>query len=155
MTQLMPGLAPYEQRAAVVAAARKWIGTPFHDGADVIDVGVDCGMLIVRVFVDLGLVAPFDPRPYPPDWMIHRGPDHYLTWLAATAREVLTPKPGDIAVFRYGRCMGHGGIVSEPAPDLRLVHAYADWRMVVEDSFTQNPQLTKRETRFFSIWKDD
>jgi hypothetical protein len=30
---------------------------------DLKGVGVDCGMLIVRVFVDTGLCAPFDPRP--------------------------------------------------------------------------------------------
>ena len=49
-----------EQRAAVAAEARKWILTPYHHGADIRGAGVDCGMLIVRVFVDLGLTPPFD-----------------------------------------------------------------------------------------------
>ena len=40
-----------------------------HNCADIKGVGVDClGMLLVRVFVDLNLCPPFDPRPYPVDW---------------------------------------------------------------------------------------
>ena len=54
------------QRAAVVAAARAWIGTPYHHMADIKGVGVDCAMLLVRVYCDLGLVEHFDPRPYTP-----------------------------------------------------------------------------------------
>ena len=66
-------LIEFSERTAVVAAARSWIGTPYHNCADVIGTGVDCGMLLVRVFVDSGLCAPFDPRPYPlglafPSW---------------------------------------------------------------------------------------
>ena len=67
-----------EQRASVAALARKWIATPYHNCADVLGAGVDCGMLIVRVFVDSGMVEPFDPRPYAPDWMIHRDEEKYL-----------------------------------------------------------------------------
>jgi len=54
-------------REKIVAEARSWIGTPYHNCADIKGVGVDCGMLLVRVFVDLGLVEPFDPRPYTHD----------------------------------------------------------------------------------------
>jgi cell wall-associated NlpC family hydrolase len=141
------------QRRAVVAEARKWIGTPYHDGADIRGAGVDCGMLIVRVFVDLGLVPPFDPRPYPPDWMIHRSDEKYLRWLDETCGEVETPRPGDIAIFRYGRCYGHGGIITAAEPRT-LIHSYADARQVIEEGFGQNQELTKsgRKTRFFSIW---
>lgn len=141
------------QRAAVVREARRWLGTPYHDGADIRGVGVDCGMLIVRVFVDLGLVAPFDPRPYPPDWMMHRNDEKYLRWLQQSCVEVETPRPGDIVVFRIGRCYGHGGIITAVDP-LTLIHSYTDVREVTEEYFAQNPELTKpaRKARFFSIW---
>ena len=59
-------------RQQIVAEARSWIGTRYHACADAKGTGVDCGMLLVRVFVDCGLVAPFDPRPYPIDWHLHR-----------------------------------------------------------------------------------
>ena len=66
------------QRAAVVAEARSWIGTPYHHAADVKGHGVDCALLLVRVYCDLGLVEPFDPRPYTRDWFLHRSEERYL-----------------------------------------------------------------------------
>ena len=50
-------------------------------------------MLLVRVYCDLGLVAPFDPRPYTRDWMLHRDEERYLGFLLARAREVVS-EPG-------------------------------------------------------------
>ena len=52
----LPPTGKRGQRAAVVAAARSWIGTPYHHAADVKGVGVDCAMLLVRVYSDLGLI---------------------------------------------------------------------------------------------------
>src|SRR5208282_6192188 len=100
-------------RAAVVAEARSWIGTPYHHCADVKGRkgGIDCAMLLVRVYCDLKLVEPFDPRPYPPDWMMHRDDERYLGFLLSRARMVQTPGPGDVVLFRVGRCFSHGGIV--------------------------------------------
>ena len=49
-------------REKIVAEARSWIGTPYHNCADIKGVGVDCGMLLVRVYVDTGVVPPFDHR---------------------------------------------------------------------------------------------
>ena len=43
------------QRAAVVAEARSWIGTPYHHAADVKGHGVDCAMLLIRVYCDCRL----------------------------------------------------------------------------------------------------
>ena len=100
-----------EQRQAVVAAVRKWVLTPYHFEADILGAGVDCGMLLVRVFVDLGLVPPFDPRPYPPDWMLHRDEERYLGWVYKACGPVEKPQPGDIALFRFGRCYSHGALI--------------------------------------------
>ena len=88
--------AEREPRTAVVAAARAWIGTPYHHMADVKGAGCDCAMLLVRVFCDLGLVEPFDPRPYVNDWHLHRGEERYLSFLLARAHEVASPLPGDV-----------------------------------------------------------
>src|SRR5271165_4615237 len=87
-----------EARTAVVAAARSWIDTPYHHAADVKGAGVDCAMLLVRVYVDLGLVEPFDPRPYPRDWMMHRSEERYLGFLLARAKTIEPSQvgPGDV-----------------------------------------------------------
>jgi cell wall-associated NlpC family hydrolase len=152
-------------RAAVVAEARRWLGTPYHNCADVRGVGVDCGMLIVRVFVDTGLCAPFDPRPYPPDWHLHRKEERYLGFVFDRCAEVESPlidggdrakpkaQPGDVMVFRYGRCYSHGGIVTALDP-LRIVHAFHPAHSVVEQEVARDWQLAdpRRAPRFFSYW---
>jgi cell wall-associated NlpC family hydrolase len=141
-----------EWRTAIVVAARSWIGTPYHNCADVKGAGVDCGMLLVRVFVDLGLAPPFDPRPYAPDWHLHRSEEKYLGFVFAHGREVEAPQPGDIAVFRFGRCYSHGGIVAKPDP-LTIVHAFAPARMALEETVARNARLSQpeRAPRFFDI----
>jgi cell wall-associated NlpC family hydrolase len=141
------------QRGAVVTAARSWIGTPYHNCADLKGVGVDCGMLIVRVFVDTGLCAPFDPRPYAPDWHLHRSEERYLGFVFERCAEVDNPEPGDVMVFRYGRCYSHGGIVTSVAP-LKIVHAYFPARRVFEEDIAHNSVLSDpvRKPRYFSYW---
>jgi cell wall-associated NlpC family hydrolase len=142
-----------DERNCVVAEARKWILTPYHNCADVRGAGVDCGMLIVRVFVDLGLVSPFDPRPYDPDWMLHRDNEKYLSFFTERCISVAAPQQGDIALFRYGRSYSHGGVVTCVDP-VSIVHASHDAGCVVEEGLQQNPALTdpKRKLAFFSIW---
>jgi hypothetical protein len=142
-----------DQRAAVVAAARSWIGTPYHHAADVKEHGVDCAMLLVRVYCDSGLVEPFDPRPYTRDWFLHRDEERYLGFLLARSREVKTPGLGDIILFRIGRCYAHGGIVSRLDP-LGMIHAFAPTRCVVEDIIDRNAELAGRmkAAKFASYW---
>ncbi|MGC1108531.1 MAG: hypothetical protein WA870_01535 [Methylovirgula sp.] len=143
-----------DERARVVAEARRWIGTPYHNCADILGAGVDCGMLIVRVFVDTGLCAAFDPRPYPADWHLHRGQERYLGFIFDHCAEVDAPAPGDVVVFRYGRCYSHGGIVTNPSP-LSFVHAVWPAKIVIEEELGRNVQLAdpERARRFFSYWK--
>ena len=142
------------ERAAIVREARSWIGTPYHNCADIKSVGVDCGMLIVRVFVDRGLCAPFDPRPYPADWHLHRSEERYLGFVFDRCCEIEKPQPGDV-VLRFGRCYSHGGIVTAAAP-LTIVHAYHPARRVVEDEIGRSGTLADpaRKPRFFSYWAD-
>jgi cell wall-associated NlpC family hydrolase len=130
-------------RDAIVAEARSWVGTPYHNCADVKGVGCDCGMLLVRVFVDLGLVAPFDPRPYTHDWHLHRGEERYLDALFARAQRVASPLPGDAMLFRLGRCYSHGGVVTCPDP-LTIVHASWPAQVVLEEVVTQNAMMRER-----------
>ena len=141
------------ERERVVAEARKWVGTRYHACADARGAGVDCGMLLVRVFVDTGLLAPFDPRPYPEDWHLHRNEERYLSFATDRFREVANPGPGDIIVFKYGRTFSHGAIVTGVDP-IRIVHAFQPCRAVIEEDMQTNQQLLepKRPRRFFSLW---
>jgi len=142
-----------QKRERVVEEARKWLLTPYRHAADIRGVGVDCGMFIVRVFVDLGLTSSFDPRPYSPDWMIHRNDEKYLEFFTRRCVRVQKPETGDIALFRYGRSYSHGGIVTQTDP-MAIIHAYHDAGCVVEERLSQNPALTdpQRKLAWFSIW---
>lgn len=142
-----------EDRARVVAEARSWKGTPYHHAADVKGAGCDCAMLLVRVFIDLGFVERFDPRPYVKDWHMHRSDEKYLGFLLERAHQVETPKPGDVILFKIGRCYAHGGIVTNPEP-LTIVHAFASANCVLEDDITRVANLAERLplAKFFSYW---
>ena len=146
-----------EQRAAVVAAAHSWIGTPYHHAADVKGHGVDCAMLLVRVYCDLSIVEPFDPRPYTRDWFLHRDEEKYLGHLTSRTHEVRPSMvaPGDIVVFRIGRLYAHAGIVSRTAP-LAIIHAFAPARFVIEDFVEASELRDKLKTaKFSSFWGGD
>ena len=137
-------------RSAVVAEALSWRGTPYHHLGDVKGAGVDCAMFLVRVFVDTGLVPPFDPRPYPTDWHLHRSEERYLGAVLDRAHEVREPLPGDIALYRFGRTLSHSAlVVAWP----RVIHAQVKVGCILSDATTDEP-LASRTPRFFSLWSN-
>ena len=141
------------QRARRGRRGATWLGTPYHNCADVKGVGVDCGMLLVRVFVDTGLVAPFDPRPYPADWHLHRSEEKYLGFVFDRGKEVAAPQPGDVMVMRIGRCYSHGGIVTVPTP-LTIIHAYFQAQRDIEEDITRSSRLVgpRPQAALLQLW---
>ena len=117
------------QRAAVVAEAATWLHTPYHHHARIKGVGVDCAQLLLAVYPALGLANPADPGFYPVDWHMHHSQEIYMHCLqAAGAVRTSVPLPGDIALFKFGRCYSHGAIVVEGG---LLVHAYLGRGVIV------------------------
>lgn len=121
-------------RAAVVAEARTWIGTPYHHRARVKGAGVDCAMILIEVYAACGVIENFDTGDYPGDWMMHRDDERYIGFIAPLAEEydpAAEPiMPGDIVVWRYARTYSHGGIVTVWP---KVVHAFAPFGVVSED----------------------
>jgi cell wall-associated NlpC family hydrolase len=113
-----------ERRAAIVHEALSWVGTPYHPYADVKGVGVDCAMLLVRVYqVDGTVAADFDPRPYSMQWYLHRGEPRYLNGIIRYCRRIEEAeiRPADIVLYNFGRHAAHGAIVIDAT---YVVHAY-------------------------------
>jgi NlpC/P60 family putative phage cell wall peptidase len=137
-----------DQRAAVVAEARSWLRTPYQHHARVKGAGVDCGQILIAVYADAGVVADFDPGEYPSDWMFHRDQERYLGFVTERCRPVETPKPGDIVLFKFGRCISHGGIVTA-WPE--IIHAYHGHGVIL-DNVEQNPKLHSRLAGVYSPW---
>ncbi|HJU15707.1 MAG TPA: hydrolase [Stellaceae bacterium] len=136
------------KRAAIVAEAESWLRTPFHHEARVKGAGVDCLMLLAEIYERAGLVPHIDPPHYPPDWHIHRDAERYLDGLSGYAREIAgPPEPGDVALFRYGRCFSHGAIVVAWP---RLIHANFLARAVAWGDADTAP-LAGRAVKFFTV----
>lgn len=143
-------------RADAIREARSWKGTPYAHAQAVKRAGVDCGFLLIKVYSDLGLIPWFDPRPYPPDWHLHRAAERYLGFVEEHAREVAAPGRGDVLLFKVGRCFSHGGIVTNLDP-LMIVHAHYPARRVVEDRVDGLGELSDPERhprRAFTLWSD-
>ena len=123
-------------RAAVVAAARGWLGTPYRHQASVRGEGADCLGLIRGVWRELLGAEPEAPPPYGPDWAEVGGEETLLAaarrWLAEIPVEAAAV--GDVVLFRMAPCAiaKHVGILT--APD-RFIHAY-DRLGVIEEALT-------------------
>lgn len=138
-----------DQRAAVIKEVMSWCGTPYKHQADIKNIGCDCGMLLVRVFVDSGLLPPFDPRPYANDWCLHKNDEMYLRFVVERASKVETPFFGDLVLFRHGRTYSHAGVViSWPY----IVHASQPSGCVLMEDVEKSP-FYQKPRMFFSFWK--
>lgn len=110
-------------RAAVVAEARAWLGTPWQHQARARGVGVDCAGLVIGVARALGLVAAdMDVSHYA------RMPDgrsllyHCDEWMRRVARTLA--QPGDVLVMRFDEHPQHLAIAADYAHGgLAIVHA--------------------------------
>lgn len=104
-------------REAIVAAARSWLGTPYHHQASVKGVGSDCLGLIRGIWRELYGPEPEAMPAYTRDWGSATGSE---TLLAAACRHLIRVDdlnrrtPGDVLVFRM-RDEGvakHAGVIS-------------------------------------------
>ena len=140
-----PAFAIDPRRRAVIAEARGWLHTPYHHMGRVRGAGTDCLMLLAEVYQGAKVVPHIDVPFYPPDWNLHRDAERYLLGVMRYAREIAEPpQPGDIAVFKFGRCFAHGAIVVRWP---RLIHAW--WNAGVVYSDADQPPLRGRPVRFF------
>ena len=134
-------------RDSVIAQAWSWLGTPYHHHGRVKGVGVDCAQLLCACFEDAGLVPHVDPGFYPHDWHLHRSEELFIGWLArAGAVQVERGRPGDVALFRFGRTFSHGAILVD---ERSVVHAYVDVGVILT-RFDEEP-LLGRPTQFWSV----
>ncbi|MFD1798238.1 peptidase [Paracoccus aurantiacus] len=121
----MPAALVAGDAARVVAAARLWLGTPYHDQASLRGVGCDCLGLIRGVWRDIVGREALPVPAYPRDWG-ETGPTEVL---AAAAQQVLLPidvgeaGPGAVVLFRMraGAIAKHCGILTDGG---RFIHAY-------------------------------
>jgi NlpC/P60 family putative phage cell wall peptidase len=132
----------------IVAAARRWIGTPYRHQASRIRVGADCLGLIRGLYEEVTGCTPETPKPYAADWAEHAGEERLLAAAELHCGPSLRfehARPGDILVFRWreGAAAKHAGILSAPR---RFIHAY-EQAGVIESPLT--PGWARRVTGVF------
>lgn len=140
-----------EQRARVIAEAHTWVAalTPYHHQGRIKGVGVDCATILCEVYEAAGVIPYVDPTPYPPDWHLHRDGERYLGWLHQYARETDTPRPGDVAVWKFGRCFSHAAILCD---DEHIIHSYIGQGVRLE---RRDADLFRgRAVKYFTLWGD-
>ncbi len=114
------------EREAIVAAARRWIGTPYRHQASLIHVGCDCLGLVRGVWREVMGDEPETAPPYTPDWAETLG----LETLLDAAGRHFVPRPveafraGDVLVFRFRDHLPakHLGIATSAA---HMTHAHS------------------------------
>ncbi|PTE23008.1 peptidase [Cereibacter changlensis JA139] len=115
--------------SAVVAEARRWIGTPYVHQASVLGAGADCLGLVRGVWRALCGPEPERPPAYTQDWAEPSGQELLL----AAAERWLRRKPlgeaaaGDVLLFRMreGAVAKHLGILACAGAEASFVHAYS------------------------------
>ena len=122
-------------RAAIVAEARGWIGTPYRHQASLKHIGCDCLGLVRGVWRAVIGPEPETPQAYAADWAEARG----IESLADAAQRHLQPiaiddvHAGDVLLFRWrdGCVAKHAAIATA---DATMVHAH-DGAAVCEVAF--------------------
>jgi len=146
------------QRQAVVAEAHSWLGTAYHPEGRVKGAGTDCGQVLILVYSAVGLIPAFDTGHYPFDWASHNTAERYMGFVRDHAHEIQGPPlPGDVVLWKFGRCFSHGAIVIAWP---QIIHAQVGAGCVLADAEAEQRlgwvgragQEKPRERLFFTLW---
>lgn len=141
-----------EQRQKVITIAESWIGTPFHFGARVKGVGVDCAHFIAAVYEEAGVFSALDWGFFGPDWHCNTTTEHYMYQLLRHAAKLPTTQagiPGDIILAKVNApIFDQSGIL---APNGWVIQAYPRGR-VCRARLGFDPLWCGWEKAYFNPW---
>jgi len=139
------------KREQIVQESLTWLSTPYHHASRVKGGGVDCAMILIEVYSELGLIDNFTPNYYPMDWALHRSEEMYLENILKYATETKTPQIGDIAVYKFGRCISHAGILIN---ETEIIHAYLRAKKVTISRIDEG-ELADRLVGFYTLFRGE
>ena len=126
-----PAMANAQERAAILAEAVRWIGTPYCHQASRRQVGADCLGLIIGVWNALATTPLVLPRVDQKSWAQHAQGEPLLDGLRQmlVSRPLREAQPGDVLALRWRRGWpaSHLAILMD---DGTIVHAYEGGRVV-------------------------
>jgi cell wall-associated NlpC family hydrolase len=148
-----------EQRAALVAAAKSWIGTRYVKGARLKGVGCDCATFLGEILIAAGLATSAEVYGglgvYHMDWFHHAAEERYMLRILRHAQKAMEGvackssriDPGNLILARVAgsKKYNHGGIVlSWPL----IAHALHDGGVQEADA-TRHPMWAHHEVAVF------
>lgn len=139
-----------EGRAAVVDAATSLVGTPFHLGARLPGIGIDCAQTILYSYAAAGIALDIKPDQCSSNWFMHHTDDRFIAPIRTIAHEVESPESGDCVLFFIGQSWAHAAIVTK-------------WPMAIHSKWNSGVQFVDCSQRelailpklFFSPWPAD
>ena len=137
----------------IVKEAMAWLNTPYRHNQRCKGAGVDCGQFIIGVFEGAGLVPVGDitTTHYSHDWYLHQDKDWYLAWIEKYCDKITDePQPGDVALYRFGRCVSHGAIVVEWPT---IIHAAVGRGVILSDNDEGMLFDKKGQSRLVGIYR--
>jgi len=141
----------YAERREVIRAAREWYGTPFHNNQALKGAGCDCLGLIIGVYSELGIRRGVEIPKYTAQHHLHQKDELYLSGFQKYLTEVTEPGPGDLALFKFGKCYSHAGIVVRWP--IEMIHSYATRGVeLVNPEIHSQLSSRIRSARFFTPW---
>jgi cell wall-associated NlpC family hydrolase len=103
-----------EQRAAIVAEAKSWQGTPYMEHARIKGVGTDCGQILYAIYRACGLLPEVSlPIDYSIQVAQHRASTEYVDFVNRYFRPIQESEalPGDLVLYKLGHAYAHGAVI--------------------------------------------
>ena len=142
------------QRAAIIAEAKDWFGTPYRGWSCLKGNGADCGQLIYGVFRALDHVPVTKlPRDYSLQISKHRASTEYVELISKFFREIpeTEVKPADLVVYKLGLAFAHAAIIVEWP---RYIIQAVERSGVSAQHGVKNPTFQHAARKFFTL-KDE
>lgn len=140
------------ERALVLKVAHEWLRTPYVHASQIKKVGCDCGTFLIGVYAEAKLIEWFKPKPYTPDFMLHKTDPAYLNLVLDRCKEIgeSEARPADLVMWKIGYLYAHGAIIDHQGWD-RIIHAYKEVGHVTQDHGLGG-RWGNKPRRFFSYW---
>lgn len=139
-------------REQIVKEALTWASTPYHPGARLKGVGVDCAQLIFCVYHTFGLIPDLPTEARSARWFIARQDSTYLDTILKYAHEIPESEvaPGDLILYKQPRFpVHHHGAIVISWPD-KIIHAIRNAGVIFGHA-TNEGFLKSCERKYFSF----
>ena len=135
-------------RQIIACEARSWVGTPYLHYTAKKGLGCDCGLFIMKVYENAGLITFEHPDFYPQDWAFHSPTGEMFEEIVKRyCVEISEDKldVGDIILYKFGKTLSHASILLER--DM-IIHSELPIGVKVSNRYTN--QWIDRERKYYT-----